>query len=67
MNVFELSALVFSVLGLGIGIFALIEVKAMQRSTHQVQFINPMTGDVTSKDEMVTQTNRTLSEIYDNI
>ena len=67
MNVFELSALVFSVLGLGIAIFSLVEVKAMQRSTHQVQFINPMSGQVSTKEEMIKETSRSLNEIYDNI
>jgi len=67
MTVFETVALVFSLFGFGLAVWSIIEVKAMQRSTHQVQFINPLSGEVTSKEEMQKANGKRLQEVYDNL
>lgn len=67
LEVLEIVALVFSLFGFGLGTWAIIEVKAMQRSTHQVQFINPLSGDVVSKEEMQKANGHRLQEVYDNL
>ena len=66
MGVIEIVSLVFSLFGFGLGIWSIIEVKAMQRSTHQVQFINPL-GEVASKEEMQKANGHALKEVYDNL
>lgn len=42
---FLISSFVFSVIAISVAINALIEVKALQRSTHKVQFFNPVTQE----------------------
>lgn len=42
---------VFGVLALILSIYNLIEVKAMQKSTHNIQFVDPIKEDTTKYDE----------------
>ena len=46
-----LTGLIFGVIGLVIGICAFIEVKALKRSTHTIQYIDPPTGKDIDYDE----------------
>lgn len=65
MSAIELTAFVFSVLGFTIAAWSLIEVKAMQRSTHKVQLFNPANQEFTS---LTDEQKKVLSEeVFDNL
>jgi len=57
---------VFSILALSMSIICLVEIKAMQKSTHKVQFYNPnsqeFSGPITDK-----QAEGFRKEVFDNV
>lgn len=61
----EYVSIIFSVLAFAFSAFALIEVKAMQRSTHKISFFDPKSQEFTSglNEE---QQKKILEEPYDN-
>lgn len=65
MTGLDFVALFFSCLSLVISIFSLIELKAMQRSTHKVQFYNPASQEF----EKITQAQADVlqKDVFDNI
>lgn len=44
-------AIIFSVLAFGIAAFSLIEIKAMQRSTHKITFYDPKSQEFTQASQ----------------
>lgn len=65
MSAFELTSFVFATLAFSIAVFALIEIKAMQRSTHKVQFYNPVNQEFT---DLTDDEKKKLSKpLFDNI
>lgn len=65
MSAIELTSFVFAVLGFTIAAWALIEVKAMQRSTHKVQIFNPINQEFTP---LTDEQKKKLSEdVFDNL
>lgn len=51
IEVIAICGLVFGVIGLCIGIFALIEVKALMKSTHSVQYVDPFKDEPQKYEE----------------
>lgn len=66
VNVVIICSSLFSVISLVLAIISLIEVKAMQRSTHSVQFYNPESQEFSSPLTDV-QKEALQKEVYDNI
>jgi len=56
---------VFSILGFLFATYALIEIKAMQRSTHKIQFFNPSSGEFTPLTD--DQKKELSKDVFDNI
>ena len=66
--VLGICALIFSVIALVIAAIALIEVKAMARSTHQVTFLDPTKQDFQAiTDDLKTKIAGANDALYDNI
>ena len=60
-DVLSICALILSTISLIVAAFSLIEVKAMQRSTHQVMMLDP------SKQEFSKFKNKEMDDVYDAI
>jgi len=61
----ELVTVIFSVSAFLFATFALIEVKAMQRSTHKVSFFNPQNQEFSALTD--AQKKDLLKDPFDNI
>lgn len=60
-----ISTFIFGLISMAVAFFALVEVKAMQRSTHQVAFIDPSKQEF---EKMTEDTKKVLEkEAFDNI
>lgn len=60
-----LTALIVGVIATIFGMLALIEVRAMKNSTHQVQILNPATQEFTTLTD--TQKQNLQKDFFDNI
>jgi hypothetical protein len=61
----SLVAAIFSTLAFCLAVFSLIEVKAMQRSTHRVQFYNPANQEFQPMTD--AEKKELTKDLFDNI